>query len=173
MAEELNKLKQLYLIRHAKSSWSNLKISDFDRPLNQRGKREAPLMAERLAHHGVCPDALISSPAKRAKATAEIVARKVKYPVKRIHYEDSIYTSATIDLLRVLQKIDNRIETAFLVGHNYAITDLAVMLTGEYISKIPTSGVVAMDLSVTTWGEVGAGRGNMLFFDYPKKHEEG
>jgi phosphohistidine phosphatase len=130
-------------------------------------------MAERLAQHGVCPDALISSPAKRARATAEIVARGVKYPLKRIHYDDSVYTSATIDLLRVLQKIGSRIETAFLVGHNYAITDLAVMLTGEHISKIPTSGVVAMDLSVATWEEVGPGKGAMLFFDYPKKHDQG
>jgi phosphohistidine phosphatase len=172
LAEELNELKRLYLIRHAKSSWSNLKISDFDRPLNQRGKKEAPLMAERLAQHGVCPDVLISSPAKRAKATAEIVARTVKYPVKKIHYEDSAYTSATIDLLRVLQRIDDRIESAFLVGHNYAITDLAVMLTGEYISKIPTSGVVAMDLAVPAWENVGPGKGAILFFDYPKKYDE-
>jgi phosphohistidine phosphatase len=173
LAEELNKLKRLYLIRHAKSSWSNLQISDFDRPLNQRGKREAPLMAERLAQYGVCPDVLISSPAKRAMATAEIVARSVKYPVKRIHYEDSVYTSATIDLLHVLQKIDDRITTAFLVGHNYAITDLAVMLTGEYISKIPTSGVVAMDFSIATWKEVGPSKGAMLFFYCPEKHKKG
>jgi len=104
LAEELNALKRLILIRHAKSSWSNLKISDFDRPLNKRGKQEAPLMAQRL-------------------------------------------------------------------GHNYAITDLAVMLTSVYISKIPTSGVVAMDLAIGSWAEAGAGKGGMLFFDYPEKHE--
>ena len=144
-------------------------ISDFDRPLNKRGKREAPLMAQKLALHGICPDALISSPAKRARATAEIVARSVKFPVERIHFVDSVYTSETTDLLRVLQKMDNVIETAFLVGHNYAITDLAVMLTGEYISKIPTSGIVAMDLNIEKWGEVGQGKGAMLFFDYPEK----
>ena len=126
-------------------------------------------MAQRLAQRGVCPDALISSPAKRARKTAEIVARSVKYPVKRIHFIDLVYTSETSDLLRVLQKTDNLIETAFLVGHNYAITDLAVMLTGEYISKIPTSGVVAMDLAIETWAEAGAGRGTMLFFDYPER----
>jgi phosphohistidine phosphatase len=130
-------------------------------------------MAERLAKLGICPDALISSPAKRAKETAEIVAKIVKYPKKKIRYENSAYTSATIDLLRVLQRIDSRIETAFLVGHNYAITDLAVMLTGEYISKIPTSGVVAMDLSITTWENVGPGKGKLLFFEYPAKHKEG
>jgi phosphohistidine phosphatase len=165
-------LKQLYLIRHAKSSWSNLKISDFDRPLNQRGKREAPLMAERLAQLGIYPDALISSPARRAKATAEIIAKKLKYPVKMIHYENSAYTSATVDLVRVVQRIDDRLEKVFLIGHNYAITDLAVMLTGEYISKIPTSGVVAMDFPVTTWEKVGPGKGTLLFFDFPAKHNE-
>ena len=130
-------------------------------------------MAERLAELGICPNALISSPAKRAKETAEIVAKIVKYPVKKIHYEDSAYTSVTVDLVRVLQRIDNRIETVFLVGHNYAITDLAVMLAGEYISKIPTSGVVALDLSITTWKNVGPGKGKLLFFDYPAKHNEG
>ena len=127
-------------------------------------------MAQRLAQRGVCPDALISSPAKRARKTAEIVARSVKYPVKRIHFIDLVYTSETSDLLRVLQKTDNLIETVFLVGHNYAITDLAVMLTGEYLSKIPTSGVVAMDLAIETWAEAGAGRGTVLFFDYPERH---
>jgi len=128
-------------------------------------------MAQRLAKQSVCPDALISSPAKRAKSTAEIVARSVKYPVQQIHYVDSVYTSETKDLLRVLQKIDDRIHTAFVVGHNYAITDLAVMLTSVYISKIPTSGVVAMDLAIGSWAEAGAGKGGMLFFDYPEKHE--
>lgn len=126
-------------------------------------------MAQRLAQRGVCPDALISSPAKRARTTAEIVARSVKYPVKRIHFIDLVYTSETFDLLRVLQKTDNQIETAFLVGHNYAITDLAVMLTGEYLSKIPTSGVVALDLSIETWAEAGPGQGTVLFFDYPER----
>jgi phosphohistidine phosphatase len=168
----LSELKRLFLIRHAKSSWSNLKISDFDRPLNKRGKQEAPFVAQRLAKEGVCPDALISSPAKRAKATAEIVARGVKYPVKEIHYVNSVYTSETKDLLRVLQKIDDKIQTAFVVGHNYAITDLAVMLTSVYITKIPTAGVVAMDLAIDSWAETGAGKGGMLFFDYPEKHEK-
>jgi phosphohistidine phosphatase len=172
LAEELNELKRLYLIRHAKSSWSNLKISDFDRPLNQRGKREAPLMAQRLAKYGVCPDALISSPAKRARTTAEIVAKGVNYPLKQICFDDSVYTSETVDLLQVLRKTTDQVETAFLVGHNYAITDLAVLLTGEYIRKIPTSGIVAMDLSVDSWAEVGPGKGAMLFFDFPEKHEK-
>ncbi len=126
-------------------------------------------MAQRLAQKGICPDSVISSPAKRARTTAEIVARNVKYPVKHIHYDDLAYTSETVDLLQVLRKTDDRIETAFLVAHNYAITDLAVLLTGEYIKKIPTSGVVAMELSVDSWLEAGPGKGAMLFFDFPEK----
>lgn len=162
-------MKQLYLIRHAKSSWANLKISDFDRPLNQRGKREAPLMAKRLAERGVCPDALISSPAKRALTTAEIVAKGVNYPVKQIYLDDLAYTSETLDLLQVVRKTTDHAQTAFLVGHNYAITDLAVLLTGEYFKKIPTSGIVAMELLVDSWMDVGSGKGNILFFDFPEK----
>lgn len=165
-------MKRLYLIRHAKSSWSNLRISDFDRPLNQRGKREAPLMAQRLAKYGAFPDALISSPAKRARTTAEIVARVVDYPRKKIHYDDLAYTSETVDLLKVVRETADQVETAFLVGHNYAITDLAVLLTGEYIKKIPTSGIVAMELSVDSWTDVGPGKGAMLFFDFPEKHDK-
>ena len=126
-------------------------------------------MAQKLAQRGACPDALISSPAKRARKTAEIVARSVKFPVKQIHFIDLVYTSEMSDLLGVLQKTDNRIETAFLVGHNYAITDLAAMLTGEYLSKIPTSGVVAMELSIETWAEAGSGKATVLFFDYPER----
>ncbi len=129
-------------------------------------------MAQRLAKHGVCPDALISSPAKRARTTAIIVAKGINYPVKQIHFDDSAYTSETLDLLQVLRKTSDQIQTAFLVGHNYAITDLAVLLTGEYIKKIPTSGIVAMELSVDSWADVGPGKGATLFHDFPEKYEK-
>jgi len=149
-----------------------LKISDFDRPLNQRGKEEAAIMAQRLVERGACPDALISSSAKRARKTAELVAGKINFPGKKITYADLAYTSDTIDLLQVVRKIEDNIGSAFLIGHNYAITDLAVLLTGEYIKKIPTSGVVAMDLDVSSWLDVGPNKGSLLFFDFPERKKK-
>lgn len=128
-------------------------------------------MGQRLAQQSIYPDTVVSSSAKRARSTAEIIAKKVNFPVSQISYSDLAYTSDTVDLLQVVRKIDDRASSAFLVAHNYAITDLAVLLTSVYIKKIPTSGIVAMDLAIDSWTESGPGKGSMLFFDYPNKSD--
>lgn len=165
-------MKNLFLIRHAKSSWSDPSVSDFFRKLNKRGKRDAPFMAEKLASRGVSPDAIISSPAKRAKKTARIMAKAVGFPHSEIFYNDSIYSSSTTDLHRVLRSIDDSLSTVFFVGHNYAITDLAEELTARYIDNIPTTGIVAMSCNIERWQDLAPGCAQLLFFDYPKKYPE-
>jgi len=166
-------MKKLYLIRHAKSSWSDPTVSDFYRKLNKRGKRDAPFMALKLADAGADPDLIVSSPAKRARRTARYMAQGVGYPEKKIHYVEAIYSSATEDLYRVLCCIDNDCKEVFFVGHNYGITDLAEELTGEELVNIPTSGIVAMKCDISSWSKIEAGCGKMMFFDYPKKYPEG
>lgn len=163
-------MKQLYLIRHAKSSWDNPGLDDLDRPLNKRGKRDAPFMGERLHKLGVRPDMVYTSPAKRARKTARTIADCVGYPSGRIQQHDDIYTSDINKLLRVVRQTEGRVGRLFLVGHNYVLTDLAEYLTNEPLGNVPTCGVVAIDFDIDSWHQVGEAAGQLQFFDYPKKH---
>lgn len=164
-------MKKLFLIRHAKSSWADPTVIDFHRTLNKRGKKDAPFMAQRLAETGVIPDGVLSSPAKRAKKTARCMAQGVGFSKDLIVYDDSIYSASALDLIRILQMVNNKNNTMFLVGHNYAITDLAELLTDEIIDNIPTSGIVAMDCRIKVWSKISPGCAKILFFDYPKRHK--
>lgn len=163
-------MKKLFLIRHAKSSWGDPSVSDFYRKLNKRGKKDAPFMALKIAEAGASPDMILSSPAKRAKKTAQAMAQGVGFKKEFINYSDDIYSSSVHELFHVLKKVNNKINELFLVGHNYAITDLAQILTGEIIENIPTSGVVAMQCRINDWSDIEQGSGELLFFDYPKRY---
>ncbi len=165
-------MKTLYLIRHAKSSWSNVNLSDFDRGLNKRGKRNAPFMGQRLAQYGVYPDLIISSPAKRARKTAKIIAKEIGYPKKQINFDQSLYHSSVANLLKVVNHVSNDIDSLFLVGHNWGITEFAEMLTRKDLGNIPTSGIVAITFPLEHWNHISRGNGDLQFFDYPKKHPE-
>ena len=166
-------MKRLYLVRHAKSSWKDPKLDDFDRPLNKRGKRDAPFMGQRLREANVRPDLIISSPAKRAAKTAKIIAAQIAYPLKKIQWTESLYAAGTLILLQVLREIDDSVERAMLVGHNPGLTLLAELLTSETIDNIPTSGAFALDLDIESWSQTGEGSGIPVFLDYPKKHSQG
>lgn len=163
-------MKRLYLIRHAKSSWDTPGLADIDRPLNKRGKRDAPFMGERLKRYGVLPDLIYASPARRARTTARIIADCIGYPRERIEEKKDIYTSDMNLLLRLVQGVDDAVASLFLVGHNYVLTDFAEYLTREVLGNVPTCGVVGVSFHCTSWLEVAGGSGEMLFFDYPKKH---
>lgn len=161
-------MRRLYLIRHAKSSWSDPGLSDRDRPLNKRGKRDAPMMGERLHLSGVVPDRVYASPAKRARKTARHISRAVGYPVERIEENDDIYTADINRLFGVVKRAPESAKTIFVVGHNYVLTDLAEYLTGKTLINVPTCGVVCMDFSCATWQEVDPANCSLVYFDYPK-----
>lgn len=165
-------MKKLFLIRHAKSSWSDPSCSDFQRGLNKRGKKDAPFMARKIAEAGAHPDIILSSSAKRARKTAHFMAKGVGFPKDSIVYDDKIYSASTEELFQVLRKVDDKYNELYLVGHNFAITDLAVLLTGAVIDNIPTSGVVAVQCRIKTWPKIAPGCGKILFFDYPKMYKE-
>jgi phosphohistidine phosphatase len=164
-------VKRLYLIRHAKSSWAEPGLRDFDRPLNDRGKLDAPFMGKKLAKDGILPDLILASPAKRTRKTAQRIAEAVGYPQTDILYDQAIYEAEVPSLLQVLASVPDDINELFLVGHNYAITDLAEYLTGQPIGNIPTCGIVLVEFHNESWRELQAGSGRMLFFDFPKKHD--
>ena len=162
-------MKTLYLLRHAKSSWKFPELADFDRPLNPRGKRDAPKMGQRLRKRGVLPTLLMSSPALRAKKTAQKVARELGYPVSSIQYNPAQYEASLGELLTILRNVPDQVEALMLAGHNPELTALANYITPHYIDNIVTAGVVAIDLPVARWDEIAKKHaGQFLWYDYPK-----
>jgi phosphohistidine phosphatase len=159
-------MKKLHLIRHAKSSWDNPSDSDFDRPLNERGKRDAPLMSKRFAasHR---PQAIVSSPALRAISTAKIFARALN--MKEVHQEKEIYEAPLSALVPVLCEFQNAWQEVAVFGHNPGLSLLTHYLTGEY-PEMPTCAIVSIDLFIDDWAAVTANAGRCSGFDYPKKH---
>ncbi len=163
-------MKRLYLLRHAKSSWKDPELADYDRPLNKRGKRDAPFMGQRLKKQGVRPDIILSSPAKRARRTAKLIAQEIDYPPKQIQWLESLYAAGSESMLQIISEIDDGFSQVLLVGHNPGLTDLAERLTGTLVDNIPTAGVMAIDFEIESWANMMEGSGTVVFFDYPKKH---
>ena len=163
-------MKTLYLVRHAKSSWKYPRLDDFERPLNKRGRSNAPFMGSILKKLKVAPDIIISSPANRAATTARIIADAIDYPLEKIRYDETIYGSSEYDLLQVIQQLDDAINQAMLVSHNPALTDLSNSIGDTAISNIPTCGICCVNLNISSWAKSGEQRGKLKFFEFPKKH---
>jgi phosphohistidine phosphatase len=162
-------MKRLYLIRHAKSSWKDTGLDDIDRPLNKRGKRDAPFMGQRLKESGVSPGLILSSPAKRALRTAKIIAKELGYSKENIEIRDALYLQGIPAIIREIRTIDTDYDTVMLFGHNPDFTMLAEHLTDYQVDNIPTCGIFCIDFNVGSWTEVDEGGGNFVFFDYPKR----
>jgi len=161
-------MKTLYLIRHAKSSWDFPDLTDEERPLNKRGKRDAPDMGQRLAEKGLFPDLMLSSPANRALTTCKVIADKLGYPEEAIETDERIYLANTHELLSIVRGIDNTWNTIYLFGHNPGFTDFANALTGSTILNVPTCGVFACSFDVKEWKHIKLGLGKRIFYDFPK-----
>jgi len=166
-------MKTLYLIRHAKSSWGDLSLSDFDRPLNERGKRNAPFMGKIIRSKGIKPDLIVSSPAKRAYSTAKKIAKEIGYKTENIKTESSIYEADVRTLLKVVNELSANAKTVMLFGHNPGFTDFTNYLSGANISNIPTCGMVCIRFSTSKWEEISRDTGTFTEFDYPKNYPEG
>lgn len=161
-------MKTLYLIRHAKSSWSNPDLSDFDRPLNDRGRRDAPRMGKRLKEKAIAPDLMLSSPANRAITTCREIASVLGYDESRIKTDKRIYHASEEELINILSELQDTQKTVMLFGHNPGFTNFANALLSEHIMNIPTCGVVAGKLNIQSWKEINNGCGKLVFFDFPK-----
>ncbi len=162
-------MKTLLLIRHAKSSWKDAGRPDFDRPLNKRGKRDAPEMGRRLRERGRVPDLILSSPARRARKTAGKIAREMGYPRGAIRFEESLYGGGAAGVLSAIRRQDDSFQSLAVVGHNPALTELANRLGDREIDNIPTCGVVVLRFDVDRWEDVGDMPGVCEDFDFPRK----
>jgi len=162
-------VKELFILRHAKSSWDNPALADFDRPLNSRGKEDAPLMGKHLSKLGIKPDLILSSPAKRAKKTAKIVAEQLGIKPEEIEFRETIYEASAQSLLYLVCQLPDSAKRVMLVGHNPGFTELANILGDIVIENIPTAGIVGIAFDTSKWEEVCRMKGHTILFDYPKK----
>jgi phosphohistidine phosphatase len=162
-------MKRLTLVRHAKSSWKDPELADFDRPLGKRGKLDAPLMGERLAGRGRRPELIISSPAKRARKTAKLIARELELRDDRLILVTEIYEAEPEILLKIVHGLDDRWEHVLLIGHNPGLTELGNLLADCGIENIPTCGALCLDFDTEDWKSLGPKSGTLVFYDYPKK----
>ncbi|GAB3876899.1 histidine phosphatase family protein [Hymenobacter segetis] len=164
-------MKTLYLLRHAKSSWSFDELSDQERPLNDRGRDDAPLMGQALAKRRICPDVIVSSPAVRAMSTAVLVAREMQYPHDKIVVESGIYGADVDDFLAILKDLPDSAASALVVGHNPTITETANTLSPSSINEMPTAAVVCLRFECEQWAEVSKVNAEFYFYDYPRNAE--
>lgn len=161
-------MKTLVLVRHAKSSWDNLLLSDFDRPLNDRGKEEAPIMAKRIKERKVKIDCFVSSPAKRAKKTAKIFMKIYENDKDKLLLLPTLYEASSKDFYNAVEQLDNKFDCVAIFSHNPGITDFVNTLTDYSVDNIPTSGVFAVSISMKEWRDFKNSKKELLFFDFPK-----
>ncbi len=161
-------MKRLTLVRHAKSSWKDPGLDDFDRPLNPRGERDAPVMGRRLQARGVRPSLILTSPAQRAQRTARLIAEAIGYPVEFLQREADLYLAEPDTILKVLAREGESFNDVFVCGHNPGMTDLANRLGGVRIDNVPTCGIVALEADIETWAELSDKNCHLDYFDYPK-----
>lgn len=145
-------MKTIFVLRHAKSSWNNSSLSDFERPLNERGKEAAPFIGEFMKKNDFTPDLIISSPAERAKQTAEFVKKAADFQ-SEIRFNEKIYEASPLRLLEVISQADADAEKLLLVGHNPGFENLVRILSGENV-RMPTAALAVIDLEVDEWAEV-------------------
>jgi phosphohistidine phosphatase len=165
-----NSGKSLFLVRHAKSSWDDVLLSDFERPLNERGKDDGPKMAKRLRKKNVKIDAFISSPAKRAKKTAEYFAKEFDVDKDEIIFISALYDADVTDFAETVKNLDDSYNNVALFSHNPGITSYANQLIDTPgIDNMPTSSVFAIMSDAQKWKDFAKAKKEFLFFDYPKK----
>ena len=160
-------MKTLYLVRHAKSSRDDPALSDRDRPLNDRGKADAPATGKRLARRDVKPDLLMSSPALRALTTAQLLADEMGCARKDIVVDDRLYASSADTLLAITRALEPTLDSVMLVGHNPEFSEFVQRLSGEPID-MPTCAVAEFRFDTTRWTDIGAVEPHKPVVDTPE-----
>ena len=163
-------MKRLTLLRHAKSSWKDLSQPDSERPLNNRGKRNAPEMGLRFAKRYPEVDyVMISSPAKRAVSTARLFAEASGYALEDIIIDERIYLADVILLNDIVAGFDEAWSHVVLIGHNPGFTDFVNKATKHFIENLPTAGVAELQYQVNSWPEIEAAQATLAELDIPKR----
>lgn len=161
-------MKTLLVVRHAKSSWADPGTSDLQRPLNNRGKKDAPEMAKRLRKRGIEIDLFLSSPALRAYTTAQYFADAYKVNKKNIVIAEKLYDAPSENFYEVVAALSDEYKTVILFSHNPGITDFVNTLSDVHIDDMPTCAVYAVSADIHKWSDFKKEDKQFLFLDYPK-----
>ena len=161
-------MKTVLLIRHAKSSWGDLNLPDFERPLNDRGKKDAPKMAKRIYNKDIRIDTFISSPAKRAKKTAEIFAERYGLKKSDIVLVPDLYHGSDTVFFDTISNAPGKSDSIAIFSHNPAITEFANRLTETRVDNMPTCSIFAVQADIKNWVEFQHAPKKLYFFDFPK-----
>ena len=162
-------MKRLFIIRHAKSSWDDSTLDDFNRPLNERGLKSAPFMGKLLKEKNISPDAIISSPAKRTTQTAELIAKEIGFS-KPITMNPYLYDAYVTTLQETISYIYDDNDTVFLVAHNPGVSALAYMYC-DMKENLPTCAVVEIEFDCNSWMDVSKENARLVSYEYPKKYQ--
>ena len=163
-------MKTLFLLRHAKSSWADPDLKDFERPLSARGSKDVPAMAAHFLLRHASVDCIICSPATRTKTTAKLFAKHIKYPLDDIVSNPELYFAGAPMFLKAARLVDDDFDSAMLIGHNPAITEFVNEIAGTDIKNIPTCGLVELSLPIGSWSDTKMGIATLIDYDYPEKH---
>jgi phosphohistidine phosphatase len=161
-------MKSVLIIRHAKSSWDHVLQKDFDRPLNERGYKDAPAMAKRLLEKNIAIDAFISSPAARAYTTAAYFAKCYGKKEQDIITVPALYEAAAQVFYNVIKKTDDVFDDIAIFAHNPGITDFVNGLTTTRIDSMPTCAIFVVRADINSWKDFEKAKKTFWFFDYPK-----
>lgn len=160
-------MKTLLLLRHAKSSWKDASVRDFDRPLNQRGLKAAPSIGSLIRKRKLQPDLVLSSPAERARQTTQLVLEAAGLKTE-LRHDERIYEAGVARLLEIVSQIDDEANLVMLVGHNPGFEELLAALTGESLI-VPTAALACIELDIEKWNKVRAGTGRLEWLVKPKE----
>lgn len=164
-------MKTVYLLRHAHSDWPEHISRDVERPLSERGLRDVPKLAERLVERGMAPDLILSSPALRARHTAELIASGLGRDPLTVRFDQQIYLAGSERLLQLLRPLDDALESVMLVAHNPAVTDLSNELChSDRVDHIPACGLIVLALPVVRWRDIENASARLIHHDFPERH---
>ncbi|MGH9906510.1 MAG: SixA phosphatase family protein [Pyrinomonadaceae bacterium] len=163
-------MKTIFLLRHAKSSWKDPSLADFDRPLNSRGRKAAELIGGFIRREKIIPDLVLSSPAVRARETIEIVMKSAKLP-SELRYDQRIYEAGPLRLLEVISQIEEDKTSVVLVGHNPGMEELLQVLTGR-VERLSTGNLGKISLGTTKWSKTADKKGTLDWLIKPIELEK-
>ncbi|MFL2547465.1 MAG: SixA phosphatase family protein [Candidatus Rariloculaceae bacterium] len=165
-------MKRLTLVRHAKSSWTEVGRADHDRVLSDRGERDAPRMGKRLAARKVRPSLIVTSSATRARRTGSHIAEAMNYPAEFLQVEKDLYLASPETILDLVCGQEDNFSDLMVIGHNPGMTDLVNhLLPSMELNNLQTGGVVAIDIATRKWSEITSAEAKLAFYDFPKNSE--
>lgn len=161
-------MKRLFIVRHAKSSWDSPYLSDFDRPLNNRGKRDLPDMANRFSDTNYHVDYIISSPAERAWTTAKGFVKTLNIADENFIDDERFYHANTSTMKEIISVADNAHDTIMVFGHNPGLTSLIASLSDFNLYNLPTCAICGIEFTFDVWEEILTAKGQKIYYDFPK-----